>query len=217
MKKWLMIIMVTILALLGIGLSVGYTQIFPKVHNRLMTPKATPDVLGAMDFDPKPILSINDWETRRKPLIEQAFSDYIYGPPPPDHPVVVSKVETLDGKKLGRGLKIQQISLGIGTQSEFGEMRIVLVLPEAKPVRGLIIMQNFCGNVTATNGRYSQISSVGKPPEMCGSFMGNAAKIILGNYINAPLFKKSPKEAMVWPWSIQAILCPIKERNQGQH
>lgn len=190
MKKWIKISVTAIVVLLGIGLSVGYTQIFPKVYNRLETPEASPQVLGAIEFDPNPVLSVDEWEARRKPLLQQAFSEHIYGPPPPDHPVIVLKTEALNGKKLGRNLTVEQISLGIGDKSEFGQMRLVLVLPKDKPVRGLIIMQNFCGNVIATRSQLPEVSSVAKPPEMCGSLMGQAAKIILGNYINAPPFER---------------------------
>jgi hypothetical protein len=168
---------------------VGYTQIFPLVKDEVGSPPATPALLGPFKDDP-PVQTLNEWQTRRAPLLRQAFAENVYGALPPEMPVNILKRQSFEGKKLGKGMTVEQLSLGFGTKDERGKANIVLVRPsDNRPVHAVILMQNFCGNHVAFLQRYKDIQSITPPPKMCGGVMSNVAKIILGKYISSPPFE----------------------------
>ncbi len=186
MWRWLGWISLGLLMAATLALRVGYAQVFPKVPDAIGAPAASPEVLGAFG-DAPPVTTVADWESRRAPLLRDAFAGSVYGVMPPSLPGAILAREPLASTRYGEGARLQQLTVGFGEAGDRGKVNVVLATPApGRPVRALLVIQNFCGNALALHGKVDGVSSLTAPPEMCGGPMAAAAKIILGRYINGP-------------------------------
>jgi len=186
MWRWLGWISLGLLMAATLALRVGYAQVFPKVPDAVGAPTASPAVLGAFADDP-PVATVADWEARRSPRLRQAFAETVYGAMPPALPGAVLARRALPAELAGAGASLQQLTVGFGEAGDRGKVNVILATPApGRPVRALLVIQNFCGNALALHGKVDGVSSLATPPEMCGGPMASAAKIILGRYINGP-------------------------------
>lgn len=177
------------LALAGaVGLRAVYARQFPLVPDAVGGPPAAPPVLDAFGDDP-PVLTVEDWETRRAPRLRAAFAAWEYGPMPPALPARVLARETLDGRFAGEGVRLQQLTIGFGEAGDRGRVNVVLAQPAVRP-RALIVMQNFCGNHLALHKRFASVRSLTDPPGMCDGWLKHPAHLILGRWIEGPPLKR---------------------------
>jgi hypothetical protein len=189
MKRWLIGIGLTLLAVAAIGLRYAYVKNFPLVADAVGAPPASPAVLGVFEGDP-PVVTVADWETRRAPKLRAAFAENVYGPMPPKLPGQVLARTALQGDLLAEGVGLEQLTVGFGQAGDRGKVNVVLARPApGTPVRGLIVMQTFCGNAVGMGARFRRVRSLAETPGFCGGPMGWASHIILGRYPNAPPWK----------------------------
>lgn len=186
MWRWLGWISLGLLLAGTLALRVAYAQVFPKVPDAIGAPAASPAVLGSFGDDP-PVTTVADWETRRAPLLRQAFADTVYGAMPPPLPGAVLARETLPSRIVAEGASLQQLTVGFGEAGDRGKVNVLLATPAVgEPVRALLVIQTFCGNRRALHGKVDGARSLTPPPDMCEGPMALAAKIILGRYADGP-------------------------------
>ncbi|ESQ74784.1 hypothetical protein [Asticcacaulis sp. AC402] len=179
--RWLSLVIVVGAA---VGLRVGYAQIFPKVDDEIGQPVASPPVLDAFGADPR-VTSVADWE-RRRPQLETAFATHLYGDMPPQMETTVLARESF-AKPLAPSTRLDQLTLGFGSEGTRGKANVLLIrpAPEVK-LRGLIVMQTFCGNAAAGHYRNPAVQSLAAAPKFCKGPMSALSHIILGKYPSAP-------------------------------
>lgn len=188
MKRWLVGIALVLVLGAGIWVRLTYLHYFPLVPDEIGAPAATPPVLGAFGGDPA-VVDVAGWE-RRRPLLLQAFAENVYGAMPPALPSTVLARTALDASRAGDGARLEQLTVGFGEAGARGKVNVVLALPPTgTPVRGLIVMQTFCGNALAM-GKLEGVRSLTPPPEMCDGPMTPIAHIILGKWANGPPLKR---------------------------
>lgn len=186
--RWILGIAGVLVALALIGCS----TVLPKVRlDPDLAPPAPPNVLGALVDDPA-IASATDWETRRAPLLRQAFADHIYGPYPPNAaPPRLLLRETITYNELPSAI-LEQWSVGVGDPDHPLHFNMMVVLPRhaSGPVP-IVVMQNFCGNRPAFVDAPPEIT-----PPLTPVFSGCESawaqplvKMILGRHINGPPFE----------------------------
>lgn len=186
MKRWLGGIGLVLAVAAAIWLRATYVDAFPLVKDEIGGPPATPEALGAFGDDP-PVTTVVDWETRRAPLLREAFARDVYGPMPPDLPGAVLARLPVDGDRVSEGARLQQLTIGFGEADERGKVNVTLALPPSdRPIRALLVVQNFCGNALALHKRFEEVRSLTPPPDLCEGLLKAPAGIILGKWIDGP-------------------------------
>lgn len=147
--RWRWIAGFLVIAVVGAGLA-ACTTILPAVPLDPSLGPTPPPILGPLGDDP-PVANLQDWETRRAPLLRQRFAEEVYGPYPTVRapPRVVSRTD-IAYEPLADVAEISQWQVevqGVGAPQHFN---MVVVMPKNAPgpVR-MIIMENFCGNRAA--------------------------------------------------------------------
>ncbi|MDZ4361592.1 MAG: hypothetical protein U1B84_35140, partial [Variovorax sp.] len=87
--------------------------------------------------------------------------------------------------------------------------------PPGTPVRGLVVMQNFCGIHMAMHKRYAAVRSLTEPPGMCDSWLKPLVQIILGKYIDGPPMAQVLSRGYAVAIVYAADLVPDDERASG--
>lgn len=154
-------------------------------------PAAPPPLLGAFGADP-PVQTRAEWETRRAPLLRQAFAAQVYGPyPPPSAPRVLSRAE-IAYAPLSQTARIEQWSVAVTGDPDPLAFNMVLVAPRAAdgPVP-IIVMQNFCGNRAAFRDPPDEIAWPLTPfMDMCKSALAAPViELLLGRHITVPPYE----------------------------
>ncbi len=190
MRRWILGIVLALMLAGGVWLRLTYVHYFPLTPDEIGGPPAAPAVLATFGDDP-PVRDLEDWRSRRAPLLREAFARDVYGAMPPPLPGAVLTRLALSAERPDRGARLQQLTVGFGPDGARGKVNVVLAMPPSgTPVRALIIMQTFCGNAAALGGRYPLIRSLTPPPKYCEGPMAIASHIILGRYPDGPPLKR---------------------------
>jgi hypothetical protein len=139
----------------------------------------SPRALDAFEGD-SPVVTAQDWATRRAPILRKAFEKHVYGPVPVELKAVELSRRVVDGNYLGMGV-LEEIDVRIGDAPEAPTFRIALASPKGasagQPVP-LLINENFCGN--AGTMASTALSDGGCMNE---GFEASLIRLIFGKYI----------------------------------
>tara|TARA_R110000868_G_scaffold53249_3_gene167343 strand:+ start:13134 stop:14357 length:1224 start_codon:yes stop_codon:yes gene_type:complete len=172
MRKALLIVCFVLLPLMTVGC---VSMALPRVPAQLSAEAATPslDTVG-----------LAEWEAGRAGL-QQTFLDEIYGTMPAPVPTRIVSHELIDAAAFAGVARIEQYTLDMAGY----ETHLALVLPaNATGPVPMIVMQNFCGNSIALDGRPDIAGPVpGSHAPDCTGMMGEGlVPVIFGEYINEP-------------------------------
>jgi dienelactone hydrolase len=187
LMKWLRWLALGIVFLIAAG---GLSACaFGPLRNVALTPRAQvaePPALGVFGADP-PVTSFADWQTRRAPLLREAFQAEIYGRFPAPRPVSVTARAPLALPGLPDGAAAEQWSVQIGAAAEGIRFSMVLILPPGEGPKPVIVTQNFCGNALAYEGvRGVAPPRFGTPKDCENEAMKPIVTAIFGNAIMTP-------------------------------
>ncbi|MBY0564683.1 MAG: alpha/beta hydrolase [Hyphomonadaceae bacterium] len=174
------------------GLLVGCSTMLPVVKlDPAQAPPAPPSVLGAYGPDPE-VTSIEDWETRRAPLLRRAFAEHVYGPYP-QHvaPARLILSEPVGVPELDALAMVEQWSVGVGSEDRPLHFNMLVVLPRSDRPVPLVIMQTFCGNRAALRDPPDTVAGPLTPafPACDDRWMFPLIEGVFGRYINGPPFE----------------------------
>lgn len=180
-----------VIALIASAL-LGCSTMLPAVKlDSSLAPPAPPFVLGAFGADPE-VTSVEDWETRRAPLLRQAFADHVYGPYPDAGPARLILRDPVRVPELEAFASVEQWSVGVGGEDRPLHFNMLVVLPrEVQTPVPLVIMQTFCGNRAALEAPPANIAGPLTPAfPMCDDrWMFPLIEVMFGRYINGPPFE----------------------------
>jgi len=163
------------LLLTGAGL---YGCVAARLPNVALAPRsevATPPALGAFGGDPA-VEDWQAWETRRAPLLREAFQAHVFGRWPADAATDV-EAHTLAPAGFTGGLEQWRVSIGAR-----GAFSMLVITPAgAQGPLPVIVMQNFCGNASA----YPRAEGV-DGPDFCGGWQRPIVEAIFGDSIITP-------------------------------
>jgi hypothetical protein len=161
----------------------------PNVGTNVSGEPATPAILAQFEDDAA-IASSQDWEFRRKPLLQRAFQSQIYGRLPSPQPVTIIERTplTLDIANLDQA---EQLVVQIGEKSADLTFSMVVLLPKSDTPAPLLVMQNFCGNaLTFKNAAGVNPPHGGNPKDCQNTVMLPLVPVIFGGAIMHPPFEK---------------------------
>lgn len=175
------------------GTLIGCSTLLPAVKlDPAMAPSAPPPVLGRFGEDAE-VTSIAEWESRRVPLLRQAFAERIYGPYPPSAaPARLIVRDEIAYAPLVDEAIVEQWSVGVGSADRPLHFNMMVVLPRDAPGPvPLIVLQNFCGNRPAFRDPPDQIAGPLTPAfPMCDDAWAEPLiKMVFGRHINGPPFR----------------------------
>ncbi|MCE3288799.1 MAG: putative acetyl xylan esterase [Caulobacter sp.] len=155
-------------------------------------PDATPPVLGAFRGDP-PVTTAADW-ARRRPLLQTALLDAVYGHPPDLGPATVEARETLTLPRTD-GMDMEQWTVKLGDGSNRRRFHMLVAAPKGVAHAPTIVMELFCSTRNAVEGRPASVfEDVAALPGPCRSHDLDAVlTIVLGKRIGGPDFAQLAK------------------------
>lgn len=176
------------------GVLVGCSTFLPVVRlDPAMAPAAPPPVLSAFGGDPA-VTTSAEWESRRAPLLRQAFAERIYGPYPPSEAAARLIVRTaIAYPPLDDTAIVEQWSVGVGEEDRPSHFNMLVVLPKtAAHPAPVIVMQNFCGNRPALEDAPDEVAGPLTPafPACEAEWSEPLVKLIFGRHINGPPFRE---------------------------
>lgn len=177
MRHRLKLIFAAFLLLTGAGL---YGCVAARLPNVALTPRAetaAPPVLAAFGDDP-PVATWADWQTRRAPLLREAFEAHIFGRWPTHAPVSLAAREMLPAESSDEPI-IEQWRVNVGAHGAFD--MLVFIPIDAPGPTPVIITQNFCGNAAAFPRRRAIAG-----PRMCMGWERPLVTAIFGDAIITP-------------------------------
>lgn len=151
-------------------------------------PDATPPVLGAFRGDP-PVTTPADW-ARRRPLLQEALLDAVYGRPPDLGPATVERRETLTGLPETDGMDMEQWTVKLGDGTNRRRFHMLVAAPKGASHAPLIVMELFCSSRAAVKGRPASVfEDTAALPGPCRSHdMDAVLTVVLGKRIAGPDF-----------------------------
>ena len=158
---------------------------------------AIPPALGAF-ADAGPALSVADWQAR-KPAIQTAFEDYIYGHLPDGEAAAVASIRVLDENVFDGAGRLEEWR--ISASARFGDTRtpltdtmgengflIEVVLPnDAAGPTPVVIIQSFCPRWSAMPDM--PITKPVDADDFSRGFVGKIATFVFGRYICQPPYE----------------------------
>ncbi|MEM6625270.1 MAG: alpha/beta hydrolase [Pseudomonadota bacterium] len=150
-------------------------------------PQAVPPVLGAFEDD-APVETLEDWTTRRAPLIKSALARELYGPMPEGLTARVVERRVVDDAYAGGAGVLEEVTIALADGPDAPAFNMALALPnsalEGRPAP-IIISQNFCGNQGAMASMDLSAPLPSAHSEGCAgnAFMGATARLIFGAHI----------------------------------
>jgi hypothetical protein len=182
--RWLALGVVFLIAAAGLSACA-----FGPLRNVALTPRAQvaePAALAAFGADPA-VASFADWQTRRAPLLREAFQAEIFGRFPAPRLVTVTARAPLAIAGLAEGVVAEQWAVQIGATEEDIRFTMVLILPPGDSPKPVIVTQNFCGNALAYEGVAGIAAPrFGTPKECQNEAMKPVVTAIFGNAIMTP-------------------------------
>lgn len=175
MRHRLKIIFAFFLLLTGAGL---YGCVATRLPNVALAPRAetaSPPVLGAFGGD-SAVQTWDEWQTRRAPLLREAFQAHVFGRWPAPAPVSTQKQALTP---VGFTGVLEQWRVAVGDHGVFS--LLVFAPANAQGPLPVIVMQNFCGNASA----YPRIDGI-EGPDMCNGWERPLVTAIFGDAIITP-------------------------------
>lgn len=174
----LKIIAAFVLLVSGAGL---YGCVATRLPNVALAPRAeeaSPPVLGAFGDDP-PVQTWEDWQTRRAPLLRDAFAANVFGAWPAPTPVNVAEKQVLAADAFDGAGVMEQWRVELGALGAFS--MLVITPANAQGPAPVIVMQNFCGNASA----FPRIDGIAGS-DFCGGWQRPIVTMIFGDAIITP-------------------------------
>lgn len=183
-----------VLMVAGLALSAGgcALQRLPNVSKEITGPPASPPVLAAFQSDPA-IITQQDWQDRRAPLLKARFQSEIYGAMPEALGFEIVSREVLQKPEKGAIGTIERITIALKT-SQLGPwtggrpvVDMILMTPKGKGPFPVIAGGTFCGNdVLLPKQSGTRTADMALPPECGGDAPEFLIKAIFGLHANAP-------------------------------
>ncbi|MFM1976640.1 MAG: hypothetical protein RL145_1486 [Pseudomonadota bacterium] len=183
-----------VLIVTGLALSAGgcALQRLPNVPTEITGPPASPPVLAAFKVDPA-ILTQQDWQDRRAPLLKARFQSEIYGAMPAAVGYEIVSREVLQKPEKGAIGTIERITIALKT-AESGPwaggrpvVDMILMTPKGKGPFPVIAGGTFCGNdALLPKQSGARTTNMALPPECGGGAPSFLVTAIFGKYANAP-------------------------------
>jgi (4-O-methyl)-D-glucuronate---lignin esterase len=187
--RWLWVLAGT--ALIGVALWGCAGALLPVVPMQEPTGPAPPPLLGPFAGD-APVTTAQEWRERRAPLLRAALHEAVYGPAPPAYAARVTERADIAYAPLARIARVEQWTIAVTDDPDPLRFHLVLITPKAaQGPSPLIIMENFCGNRGAFDGRPKAIDSPLTPVLWtCNAPLADpAVKAVFGRRIMAPPYK----------------------------
>ncbi len=150
---------------------------------------ATPDPLAAFEGD-APVLSAADWTERRAPILRAQFVEKIFGDVADLGATEVRARTPLTLPPLSDSAAVEQWTIALGAGAEAPAFNLLLVAPKSPGPHPLIVLQLFCGNRAALEGRPESVAGpltpVMYPCE--NGWTDPIAQAVFGRHINGPPF-----------------------------
>jgi hypothetical protein len=189
-----LVVWVTLLAMTGCGVGLSGCALarLPNVGATLSGDKAQPDVLGPFAGD-GPVSSLQDWQTRRVPVLQAAFADQIYGAMPLPAPVSIASRQILAQPTTGSIGMIERISVRIDVQARNAWpsgapiVDMILVTPRGAGPFPVLAGGTFCSNEAAfPKLAGTRTANLPLPKECGGSIPPFVVEAIFGRAANTP-------------------------------
>lgn len=184
LRRWALLVIAAVI----IGLHGCVSTLLPRVDIDAEGPQARPDALAALGDDPA-VATSQDWTDRRAPLLREAFARAIYGAAPrAGGAAQVLERRMVDPAAFDGAGRVEELLIDARPPQGAARFNLILVTPvdAAGPVP-VIVMQNFCGNRAAMDGREDVSPPLGPYPSFCdGGWLDPVATYIFGMHINAP-------------------------------
>jgi hypothetical protein len=122
-------------------------------------PAASPPILAALENDP-PVETAQDWTERRAPILREAAQASVYGRmPAPSEARVLSRT-AVALPELTAFATVEQWDVAVTPGPDPMHFHLVLVTPKDAPgPLPLLVMENFCGNRAAFEGRPEPVAA----------------------------------------------------------